>query len=240
MHQLVLIRHGESTWNEENRFTGWADVDLTAKGLAQARAVGKSLEAAGFGFDVAYTSVLKRSVRSQWAMFEEMDLMWVPIVPAWRLNERHYGALTGLGKAEAELQYGARQIQVWRRSFSTRPPTLLPDDTRNPYDDPRYRELDRTQIPLTESLEDVVKRALPFWHANIAPAIRSGRRVVIQAHGNSIRALMKYLDTMTDAAVAAMEIPNAVPIVYELDEKLRALRHYDVPVGSGMGEFSLV
>lgn len=233
MHELVLIRHGESDWNEQNRFTGWADVDLTAKGVAQARAVGRALRAAGFSFDVAYTSVLKRTIRSQWLMFEEMDLMWVPIVPTWRLNERHYGALTGLDKKEAELRFGAEQIRTWRRSFEEPPPLLAPDDPRTSYDDPRYRDLDRSQLPLTESLKDVVARVLPFWDDTIAPAILDGQRVVIQAHGNSIRALMKYLDDMTDEAVAALEIPNGTPIIYELDNGLRAQRRYDVPVSLG-------
>jgi 2,3-bisphosphoglycerate-dependent phosphoglycerate mutase len=234
MPELVLIRHGESDWNEQNRFTGWADVDLTAKGVAQARAVGRTLLAAGFSFDVAYTSVLKRTIRSQWLMFDEMDLMWVPIVPTWRLNERHYGALTGLDKKEAELRYGAQQIRTWRRSFSDPPPVLSLDDQRTFFDDPRYRELQRSQIPFTESLKDVVERVLPFWNETIAPAVLGGKRVVIQAHGNSIRALMKYLDDMTDDAVAALEIPNGTPIIYELDDGLRAQRHYYIPASSGM------
>ncbi len=231
MHTLVLIRHGESAWNQENRFTGWIDIDLTRDGIAQARAAGNVLKRAGFSFDLAYTSVLKRTIRSQWLIFDAMDLMWVPIIPSWRLNEKHYGALTGLSKSETAQRYGAEQVHLWRRSYDVSPPPLEPTDPRTAYGDPRYAHLERSQIPLAECLKDTVARVLPLWRESIAPAIRSGKRVVINAHGNSIRALVKYLDNISDDAIAGIDIPNGIPIVYELDAALRPLRRYDVDVG---------
>ncbi|RJG03259.1 2,3-diphosphoglycerate-dependent phosphoglycerate mutase [Noviherbaspirillum sedimenti] len=226
MHTLVLIRHGESTWNQENRFTGWVDIDLTKKGMAQARVAGEALKKAGFDFDLAFTSVLKRAIRSQWLIFEAMDLMWVPIAPHWRLNERHYGALTSLNKADTAERYGAEQARVWHRSFDIPPPPLDRADARTFYDDPRYAALDQSQIPLTECLKDTVNRVLPLWHESIAPAIRSGKRVIINAHGNSIRALIKCLGDISDQSIAGLDIPNGIPIVHELDEELRVLRRY--------------
>ena len=231
MHTLVLIRHGESAWNQENRFTGWIDIDLTRDGIAQARAAGNVLKRAGFSFDLAYTSVLKRTIRSQWLIFDAMDLMWVPIIPSWRLNEKHYGALTGMSKSETAQRYGAEQVHLWRRSYDVSPPPLDPADPRTSYGDSRYAHLDRSQIPLTECLKDTVARVLPLWRESIAPAIRSGKRIVINAHGNSIRALVKYLDGISDDAIAGLDIPNGIPIVYELDAALRPLRRYDVDVG---------
>lgn len=231
MHTLVLIRHGESSWNQENRSTGWIDIDLTQKGIAQARAAGDMLKNAGFDFDLAFTSVLKRAIRSQWLIFEAMDLMWVPIVPSWRLNERHYGALTGLNKAETAKRYGAEQMHIWRRSFDIPPPPLDAADMRASFDDPRYASLERSQIPLTECLKDTVARVLPLWRESVSPAIRSGKRVVINAHGNSIRALIKYLDGISDESIASLDIPNGIPIVYELDTKLQPIRRYNIDAG---------
>jgi 2,3-bisphosphoglycerate-dependent phosphoglycerate mutase len=226
MYKLVLMRHGESTWNLENRFTGWTDVDLTDKGVAEARHAGKLLQQAGLSFDLAYTSVLKRAIRTLWLTLDEMDLMWIPIVNDWRLNERHYGALQGLNKAETAAQYGDQQVLLWRRSYDVPPNPLAPDDERTSYNDPRYATLKREQIPLTECLKDTVVRVLPAWNDSIAPAIRSGKRVVISAHGNSLRALIKYLDGISDADIVGLNIPNGVPLVYELDADLKPIKSY--------------
>jgi len=223
MHKLVLIRHGESTWNRENRFTGWTDVDLTETGVEQARAAGRLLKAEGYTFDVAYTSVLKRAIRTLWLVLDEMDLMWIPVHRDWRLNERHYGALQGLDKAEMASRFGEEQVLQWRRSYDTPPPALEPDDERDPVRDPRYAGLERGELPLTECLADTVARVVPYWESSIAPVVRSGRRVVVAAHGNSLRALVKYFDEMSEAEVVGLNIPTGVPLVYELDARLRPL-----------------
>jgi len=225
MHTLVMIRHGQSQWNLENRFTGWADVDLTGQGVAEAREAGRMLVEAGFDFDLAHTSVLKRAVRTQWHVQEVMDRMWLPVVTDWRLNERHYGALTGLNKAETAARYGDEQVHVWRRSYDTPPPRMKTED--NVFaDDPRYAGLDPSQVPLTECLKDTVARVLPYWHESLAPAIRAGRRVLVTAHGNSMRALVKYLDGISDTDIAGVNIPNGVPLVYEFDAELQPVKHY--------------
>jgi 2,3-bisphosphoglycerate-dependent phosphoglycerate mutase len=226
MHKLVLLRHGESLWNRENRFTGWTDVDLTDHGREEARRAGRLLRESGYTFDVAYTSVLKRAVKTLWLALEEMDLMWIPIHNSWRLNERHYGALQGLNKAETAQKFGEEQVLVWRRSYDTPPPALAADDPRHPGGDPRYATLSGAELPRTECLKDTVARFLPYWHETIAPSVRSGRRVVIAAHGNSIRALVKYLDDVSDADIVGLNIPTAIPLVYELDDTLKPLRHY--------------
>jgi 2,3-bisphosphoglycerate-dependent phosphoglycerate mutase len=226
MHKLVLIRHGESTWNLENRFTGWTDVELTATGVEQAREAGRLLKAAGYEFDVAYTSVLKRAIWTLWYALEEMDRTWLPEVKDWRLNERHYGALQGLNKADMAKQYGDEQVLVWRRSYDTPPPVLDANDPRGQRNDPRYANLEPGQVPLTECLKDTVARVLPLWNETLAPAIRSGQRLVIAAHGNSIRALVKYLDGISDADIVGLNIPNGIPLVYELDADLKPIRHY--------------
>ncbi|MBA4178053.1 MAG: 2,3-diphosphoglycerate-dependent phosphoglycerate mutase [Leptothrix sp. (in: Bacteria)] len=226
MHKLVLIRHGESTWNLENRFTGWTDVPLTETGVRQARQAGRLLKAAGCDFDVAYTSVLKRAVWTLWHALDELDRTWLPVQNDWRLNERHYGALQGLNKAETARQYGDEQVLIWRRSYDTPPPALDPRDPRCERDDPRYARLAPGQVPLTECLKDTVARVMPCWNERIAPAIASGQRVVIAAHGNSIRALVKYLDGIGDDDIVGVNIPNGIPLVYELDEQLKPLRHY--------------
>ncbi|WP_323073005.1 2,3-diphosphoglycerate-dependent phosphoglycerate mutase [Mycetohabitans endofungorum] len=226
MYKLVLIRHGESTWNKENRFTGWVDVDLTDKGAAQARQAGVLLKQAGYTFDIAYTSVLKRAIRTLWHVQDEMDLMYIPVVHSWRLNERHYGALSGLNKTETAAQYGDEQVLIWRRSYDTPPPALEPSDPRTSYNDPRYAKVPRESLPLTECLKDTVARVLPIWNESIAPAIKSGRNVLIAAHGNSIRALVKYLDDISDIDIVGLNIPNGVPLVYELDEALKPIKHY--------------
>jgi 2,3-bisphosphoglycerate-dependent phosphoglycerate mutase len=223
MHQLVLIRHGESTWNLENRFTGWTDVGLTETGVAQAREAGRLLAEGGFEFDLACTSVLKRAIWTLWHAMDTMDRTWLPVVNDWRLNERHYGALQGLNKADMARQYGAEQVLVWRRSYDTPPPALTPDDPRSERADPRYAALDPAQVPLTECLKDTVARVLPCWNDRIAPAIRSGQRVLVVAHGNSIRALVKMLDGVSDADIVGLNIPNGIPLVYELDAELRPL-----------------
>lgn len=225
MTQLVLLRHGESQWNLENRFTGWADVDLTPKGEAEARRAGAALKAAGFEFDLAITSVLRRAIRTQWLALAELDRMWLPGLMDWRLNERHYGALTGLNKAETTARHGEEQVRRWRRSYAERPPPLPPDDPRTSYADPRYRALPREQIPLTECLRDTVLRVRPCWAETIAPALRAGRRLLISAHHNSLRAMIKDLDDISDEAIAGVEIPNGIPLVYELDAGLRPLHH---------------
>ena len=226
MHKLVLIRHGESTWNLENRFTGWTDVDLTPTGLEQARNAGQLLKAAGFDFDVAYTSVLKRATRTLWHVLDEMDRTWLPVVNNWRLNERHYGALQGLNKADMARQYGEAQVLAWRRSYDVPPPPLDPADPRCERGDLRYARLKPEQVPLTECLKDTVARVMPFWNEALAPALKSGRRLVVAAHGNSIRALVKYLDGISDQDIVGLNIPNGIPLVYELDDALKPIRHY--------------
>ncbi|WP_429497843.1 2,3-diphosphoglycerate-dependent phosphoglycerate mutase [Robbsia andropogonis] len=226
MYKLVLIRHGESTWNQENRFTGWVDVDLTAKGATEARQAGKLLKDAGFTFDIAYTSVLKRAIRTLWHVQDEMDLMYVPVVHSWRLNERHYGALAGLNKAETAQKYGDEQVLVWRRSYDTPPPALDAAEADKWARDPRYVKVPREQLPLTECLKDTVARVMPLWNESIAPALRGGKRLVIAAHGNSIRALVKYLDSIPADDIVGLNIPNGIPLVYELDADLKPIKHY--------------
>ena len=226
MHKLVLVRHGESTWNLENRFTGWTDVPLTDKGVAQAREAGRLLKAEGYEFDMAWTSVLKRAAWTLWHALDEMDRTWLPVRIDWRLNERHYGALQGLNKAETARKFGAEQVHLWRRSYDVPPPALEAGDPRSERDDPRYRDLKPGEVPLTECLKDTVARVLPFWHTILSPAIRSGERLLISAHGNSMRALVKYLDGISDDDIAGLNIPNGIPLVYELDEQLRPLRSY--------------
>ena len=226
MKQLVLIRHGESAWNLENRFTGWADVDLTPKGAEQALAAGENLKKAGYEFDIAYTSVLRRAIRTLWNVQDTMDLMWIPVVHSWRLNERHYGALTGLNKAETAAKYGDEQVHIWRRSYDVRPPLLEMDDERNPKNDTRYSKLNASEIPLGECLKDNVERVLPLWNESIAPALKANKRVLLVAHGNSIRSLIKYLDQMSDEAIMEINVPNGVPLVYELDDNLKPIQHF--------------
>lgn len=226
MYKLVLIRHGESTWNLDNRFTGWTDVDLTETGIEQAKNAGRLLKAEGYDFDVAYTSVLKRATRTLWHVLDEMDRTWLPVVNSWRLNERHYGALQGLNKAEVAKQYGDDQVLVWRRSYDTPPPALEASDPRCERADVRYAKLQPDQIPLTECLKDTVARVLPFWDEALAPAILRGKRIVVAAHGNSIRALIKYLDNISDDDIVGLNIPNGIPLVYELDANLKPIRHY--------------
>lgn len=226
MHKLVLIRHGESTWNLENRFTGWTDVDLTPLGLEQAKNSGRLLKAEGYDFDVCYTSVLKRATRTLWHVLDEMDRTWLPVVHSWRLNERHYGALQGLNKAETAKKYGDAQVLQWRRSYDTPPPAMVPSDPRSERSDIRYAKLQPDQIPLTECLKDTVARVMPFWNEALAPAIKLGKRVLVAAHGNSIRALVKYLDNISDDDIAGLNIPHGVPLVYELDNDLKPIRHY--------------
>jgi len=226
MHKLVLVRHGESTWNLENRFTGWTDVDLTAKGVEQARAAGVLLKQEGYEFDRCYTSVLKRAIWTLWHALDEMERTWLPVINDWRLNERHYGALQGLDKAETTRKFGPEQVLVWRRSYDTPPPPLAPDDPRGERSDPRYRGLKPGEVPLTECLKDTVARVLPYWHATLAPAIRAGERLLISAHGNSMRALVKYLDDVSDQDIVGLNIPNGIPLVYELDAALKPIRSY--------------
>jgi 2,3-bisphosphoglycerate-dependent phosphoglycerate mutase len=226
MFKLVLLRHGESQWNLENRFTGWTDVDLTDNGCKEAQAAGALLLREGFGFDIAYTSVLRRAIRTLWITLDTMDLMWLPVVHSWRLNERHYGALQGLNKAETAARFGEQQVLTWRRSYAVAPDPLKPDDPRWPARDARYKHLAASEIPATESLRDTVTRVIPFWKDSIAPAIQRGRRVIVAAHGNSLRALIKYLDGISDDDIVGLNIPTAQPLVYELDEQLKPLRHY--------------
>jgi 2,3-bisphosphoglycerate-dependent phosphoglycerate mutase len=226
MHKLVLVRHGESTWNLENRFTGWTDVGLTDTGVEQARQAGRLLREAGYEFDIAYTSVLKRAIWTLWHCLEEMDRAWLPVVNDWRLNERHYGALQGLNKAETAKKFGDEQVLVWRRSYDTPPPALEAGDARCERADPRYAGLAAGQVPLTECLKDTVARVLPFWDEVIAPAVRGGQRLVISAHGNSMRALVKYLDGISDEDIVGLNIPNGIPLVYELDAALKPIRSY--------------
>ena len=226
MHRIVLFRHGESTWNQENRFTGWTDVDLTDKGRSEARRAGQLLKAGGFDFDIAYTSMLKRAIRTLWLALEEMDRMWLPVENSWRLNERHYGALQGLNKAETTAKFGDRQVLAWRRSYDTPPPPLTPDDPRHEGADPRYAGLAAGELPLTECLKDTVARVVPYWNNVIAPSVREGRRVVVAAHGNSLRALIKYLDHVSDDKIVELNVPNGQPLVYELDAALKPIRSY--------------
>ena len=225
MPTLVLLRHGESDWNRENRFTGWTDVDLSARGLEEAKAAGRLLKAEGLDFDLAYTSVLKRAIRTLWIAMDELDRVWVPVEKSWRLNERHYGALQGLNKAETAAKYGEAQVLAWRRAYDTPPPALEPGDERSPARDPRYATLAKAELPLTECLKDTVARVIPYWEGTIAPAIRAGRRVIIAAHGNSLRALVKYLDGVSDADIVGLNIPTGVPLVYDLDDALRPRSH---------------
>ena len=226
MHKLVLIRHGESTWNLENRFTGWTDVDLTPTGVQQAQQAGRILKADGYEFDICYTSVLKRATRTLWHVLDEMDRTWLPVVHSWRLNERHYGALQGLNKADMARQYGDAQVLAWRRSYDVPPPALEPGDPRCEGDDPRYDRLKPGEVPLTECLKDTVASVMPLWKDALAPAIQSGKRLVVAAHGNSIRALVKYLDGVSDSDIVSLNIPNGIPLVYELDAGLKPIRHY--------------
>ncbi len=226
MHKLVLIRHGESTWNLENRFTGWTDVELTPTGVEQARESGRLLKAEGYEFDIAYTSVLKRAIWTLWHALDQMDRTWLPVVNAWQLNERHYGALQGLNKAETAKKFGDEQVLVWRRSYDTPPPALAADDERCERADLRYARLAPADVPLTECLKDTVARVLPYWNSTLAPAIRSGQRVLIAAHGNSIRALVKYLDGISDDDIVGLNIPNGIPLVYELDAALKPIKRY--------------
>jgi 2,3-bisphosphoglycerate-dependent phosphoglycerate mutase len=226
MPRLVLLRHGESTWNKENRFTGWTDVDLSEKGLDEAKSAGALLKTEGYTFDIAYTSVLKRAIRTCWIALDEMDLLWIPVERNWRLNERHYGALQGLNKAETAAKHGDAQIKIWRRSYDIPPPPLAISDPRHPSHDPRYANLRPDELPTTESLKETVARFLPAWHEIIAPAIRIGRRVLITAHGNSLRALVKYLDQISDQDIVELNIPTGIPLVYELDADLSPIRHY--------------
>ena len=226
MYKIVLLRHGESTWNKENRFTGWTDVDLSEKGMEEARNAGKVMKEAGYEFDVAYVSVLKRALRTLWLALEEMDQLWIPWIKTWRLNERHYGALQGLNKAETAALHGEEKVKIWRRSYDVPPPPLDEKDPRYPGNQAIYKDMDKKDIPLTECLKDTVNRFLPYWHETIAPAIRSGKKVLIAAHGNSLRALVKYLDNMTDEAIIELNIPTGVPLVYELDDNLKPIKHY--------------
>ena len=226
MYKLVLVRHGESDWNRENRFTGWTDVDLSAQGLKEARTAGEVLKAEGFTFDVAYTSVLKRAIRTLWIVLDQLDLMWIPVHHSWRLNERHYGALQGLNKAETAAQFGDEQVKIWRRSYDTPPPPLTADDERFPGRDPRYTNLSPAELPLTECLKDTVARMLPHWHNEIAPAVKAGQRVIVAAHGNSLRALVKYLDNISEDEIIGLNIPTGIPLVYELDADLKPIKHY--------------
>ncbi len=224
--KLVLLRHGESVWNKENKFTGWTDVDLSARGVDEAREAGRALRSEGYEFDIAFTSVLKRAVRTLWIVLDEMDLMWIPVLRTWRLNERHYGALQGRNKAETAAEFSGEQVHKWRRGYDVRPPALEETDPRYPGLDPRYRNLEKGTVPLTESLADTVARFLPCWHETIAPAIGSGKRVLIAAHGNSIRALIKYLDRIDEAEITGLDIPTGIPLVYELGKDLEPVRHY--------------
>lgn len=226
MYKLVLIRHGESVWNKANLFTGWTDVDLSEKGITEAKTGGKLLNEEGYTFDVAYTSVLKRAIRTLWIVLDEMDLMWIPVIRNWRLNERHYGALQGLNKAETAAKYGDEQVQIWRRSYDTPPPVLEKDDERYPGNETRYNSISEEELPVTECLKDTVARVLPLWNEEIAPKIKAGQKVIIAAHGNSLRALVKHLDKIPDDEIVGLNIPTGVPLVYELDENLEPIKHY--------------
>ncbi|MFD0868916.1 MULTISPECIES: 2,3-diphosphoglycerate-dependent phosphoglycerate mutase [Paenibacillus] len=236
MIKMVLIRHGQSIWNLENRFTGWTDVDLSEQGLREARQAGRILAKNGFVFDRAYTSVLKRAIRTLWIILDEMNLMWIPVAKSWMLNERHYGALQGLNKAETAAQYGEEQVQLWRRSVSVRPPQLDMKDDRYEAADPRYKDLKEGEFPLTENLEDTEERVLKYWHETIVPVLREGQRVIISAHGNTLRALVKYLDNIPADGIVGLNIPTGVPLVYELDEDLRPIRHYYLGIDGELPE----
>jgi 2,3-bisphosphoglycerate-dependent phosphoglycerate mutase len=226
MHKVVLLRHGESTWNKENRFTGWTDVDLSEKGIGEAHKAGQTLKKERYTFDIAYTSVLKRAIRTLWITLDEMDLMWIPVIRNWRLNERHYGALQGLNKSETAKKFGEEQVHIWRRSYDTPPPALENNDERFPGSDPRYADLSKAELPLTECLKDTVARFVPYWENTIAPTIKQGKKVVIAAHGNSLRALVKYLDNIPEEEIVGLNIPTGIPLVYELDENLKSLKSY--------------
>jgi 2,3-bisphosphoglycerate-dependent phosphoglycerate mutase len=226
MHKLVLLRHGESTWNKENRFTGWTDVDLTEKGREEAKVAGQLLKAAGFGFDLAFMSLLTRAIRTAIIALDELGQLWLPVERSWRLNERHYGALQGLNKAETAARHGEEQVKIWRRAFAIAPPPLEPGDPRHPANDPRYKDLPASDLPLTESLKDTIARFLPYWHESIAPRIQSGERVLVVAHGNSLRALVKYLDDISDDAIVELNIPTGIPLIYELDGTLKPIKSY--------------
>lgn len=226
MHKLVLVRHGQSIWNLENRFTGWTDVDLSPNGINEAHEAARALKEGGYDLDVAYTSVLKRAIRTLWIIMDDMDLMWIPVYRSWRLNERHYGALQGLNKAEMAAKFGEQQVHIWRRSYDVPPPPLDEDDPRHPKYDRRYAGLKPEELPATECLKDTVARMLPYWHEAIAPDVRAGKRVIIAAHGNSLRALVKYLDNISDEEIPSLNIPTGIPLVYELDDDLKPLRHY--------------
>ncbi len=226
MYKLVLVRHGESDWNKHNRFTGWTDVDLSEKGRGEAKEAGQTLKAQGFTFDLAFTSVLKRAIRTLWIIMDEMDLMWVPVRNSWRLNERHYGALQGLNKSETAAKFGEEQVKIWRRSYDIPPPPLEKRDPRWPGHEARYKDLSESELPVTECLKDTVARFLPYWHETIAPAVKSGKKVVIAAHGNSLRALVKYLDNISDQDIVNLNIPTGMPLVYELDADLKPIKSY--------------
>src|SRR5436190_12752896 len=226
MHKLVLLRHGESTWNKENRFTGWTDVDLSERGREEAAEAGRLLKDGGYVFDKAYVSVLKRAIRTLWIALDRLDQMWLPAEKNWRLNERHYGALQGLNKAETAAKHGDDQVKIWRRSYDIPPPPLAADDERHPSRDPRYGALTSSELPLTESLKDTVARFLPYWHGTIAPSVKAGQKILVAAHGNSLRALVKYLDNVSDGDIVELNIPTGIPLVYELDDNLKPLRHY--------------
>ena len=226
MYKIVLLRHGESDWNKENRFTGWTDVDLSEKGVAEAKKAGEVLLKEGYIFDVAYTSVLKRAIRTLWIVMDQMDLMWIPVFNTWRLNERHYGALQGLNKAESAAKMGEEQVHIWRRSYDVRPPALTPDDSRFPGNDPRYKDVAKSDLPLTECLKDTVARFLPYWYETIIPAVKSGKKVIIAAHGNSLRSLVKHLDNISDDEIVGLNIPTGIPLVYELEDNFHPIKHY--------------
>ena len=226
MYKLVLLRHGESIWNKKNLFTGWVDVDLSEKGIAEAKKAAVLLQEEGYTFDIAFTSVLKRAIRTLWIVLDGMDLMWIPVERSWRLNERHYGALQGLNKAETAEKYGDEQVLIWRRSYDTRPPELKETDVLYPGNDPRYKHLSKDELPLAECLKDTKARFLPYWHQTIAPSIKAGKRVIIAAHGNSLRALVKYLDDISDKEIVKLNIPTGIPLVYELDENLKPIKNY--------------
>jgi 2,3-bisphosphoglycerate-dependent phosphoglycerate mutase len=224
--KLVLLRHGESIWNKEDRFTGWTDIDLSEKGITEAREAGKTLGDEGYVFDVAFTSVLKRAIRTLWLVLDEMDLMWIPVHRSWRLNERHYGALQGMNKAEMSAKVGEEQVHIWRRSYNIRPPSLERTDARYPGNDPKYRGLGENELPLAESLKDTVVRFMPYWRDVLVPELQSGKHGIVSAHGNSLRAIVKYLDSINDSEIVNVNIPTGIPLVYELDEELRPLKHY--------------
>jgi 2,3-bisphosphoglycerate-dependent phosphoglycerate mutase len=226
MYKLVLIRHGESTWNQENRFTGWTDVDLNAKGLGEAKAAGQLLKKEGYSFDRSFVSVLKRALRTNWMILDELDELWIPIERSWRLNERHYGSLQGLNKAETATKFGDDQVLIWRRSYDVPPPALEKSDDRFPGHDPRYKDVPEAELPQTECLKDTVDRVLPYWHSEIAPAVKRGEKVLVTAHGNTLRALVKYFDNLSEEEVLALNIPTGIPLVYELDDNLKPIRHY--------------